>query len=437
MMSKFLLINILLFAALFQTYSQNSGWIRQNSHSLNSSASCIYFINENTGWLSASGYFESLSKGAFLKTTDGGNNWVTILNDNQTSYPSFCFVNSLTGWLVGNSYYDITPGGWGYRFIYKTTDGGLNWVINHSDSTTTGFGKVFFLNQNTGWITARSLIFKTTNAGIHWDSTTITGTSYLTDVQFLDANYGWSTGGYVGRLYNSLNGGFSWNIVIDLNQNIPLWSIRFVNNVTGWVTGSFGRMFKTTSAGIEWDSLNIFTNQNLTQIYFLNPQTGYLTSGLYPDPNGVIYKSINGGLNWTQQYSTGFTNLGSIFFVNENIGWAGGIKEDTCLILKTTSGGIGIHEISTLVPDAFILSQNYPNPFNPSTSIKFAIPKAIDIVLIIYNALGQAVSTLVNEHLNPGTYSVEWNSSNFPSGVYFYKITGGNYSETKKMVLVK
>ena len=97
----------------------------------------------------------------------------------------------------------------------------------------------------------------------------------------------------------------------------------------------------------------------------------------------------------------------------------------------------GINHLNSIIPNNFSLSQNYPNPFNPNTTIKFAIPRAGDVGLAIYNALGQVVATLVNEHLNAGTYSADWNSSDFPSGVYFYKLTSGDFTETKKMVLIK
>jgi type IX secretion system substrate protein len=98
---------------------------------------------------------------------------------------------------------------------------------------------------------------------------------------------------------------------------------------------------------------------------------------------------------------------------------------------------IGIIPISAEVPDKFSLSQNYPNPFNPSTRIHFAIPGALISNLCIYDILGREVATLVSEHLKAGIYEVEWNAGNYPSGVYYYKLTAGEFSETKKMILIK
>lgn len=98
---------------------------------------------------------------------------------------------------------------------------------------------------------------------------------------------------------------------------------------------------------------------------------------------------------------------------------------------------IGIEPISTEAPKSFSLSQNYPNPFNPATKINFGVPIRSFAEIIIYNSLGQEITQIVNQELAPGIYSVDWNASNYPSGVYFYRLTAGDYSETKKMILMK
>ncbi len=101
-----------------------------------------------------------------------------------------------------------------------------------------------------------------------------------------------------------------------------------------------------------------------------------------------------------------------------------------------------VRNISSEVPDKFTLGQNYPNPFNPVTKIKFAIPSNVkgqtsDVKLIIYDALGKNVATLVNEKLNAGSYEAEFNGSNYSSGIYFYKLEAGDFSEVKRMILLK
>jgi hypothetical protein len=106
-------------------------------------------------------------------------------------------------------------------------------------------------------------------------------------------------------------------------------------------------------------------------------------------------------------------------------------------------GYTGINKISENIPSAFSLSQNYPNPFNPSTKIKFDVPNSPfevdkgDVKLVVYYALGIEITTLVNGTLSPGTYETEWNASNYASGIYYYRLISGDYSETKKMILIK
>jgi hypothetical protein len=98
---------------------------------------------------------------------------------------------------------------------------------------------------------------------------------------------------------------------------------------------------------------------------------------------------------------------------------------------------IGIQPISSEIPVQFSLSQNYPNPFNPTTNFEFSIPNAEFVNLTIYDAMGRVVEILHNGELKPGIYEADWNASNFTSGVYFYKLSAGSFTETKKMVLVK
>jgi len=101
-----------------------------------------------------------------------------------------------------------------------------------------------------------------------------------------------------------------------------------------------------------------------------------------------------------------------------------------------------ITTLSTIIPDGFKLFQNFPNPFNPKTKIRFDLPTvgqmhAFDLRLVIYDVSGREVMTLLNQKLSPGSYSVEWDASDFPSGIYFYKLISDDFSTTKKMILTK
>jgi flagellar hook assembly protein FlgD len=83
------------------------------------------------------------------------------------------------------------------------------------------------------------------------------------------------------------------------------------------------------------------------------------------------------------------------------------------------------------------LFQNYPNPFNPATNIRYSIKENGIVTIKIYDILGKEIATLVNEKQSPGMYEVTWDASQYSSGIYFYKLTAGEFSEVKKMILIK
>jgi hypothetical protein len=105
--------------------------------------------------------------------------------------------------------------------------------------------------------------------------------------------------------------------------------------------------------------------------------------------------------------------------------------------LTDAGGSTGLNQISQIVPDKFEVYQNYPNPFNPSTTIRFNIPSGGFTNLSVYNMLGQKVETLLNKRLDAGSYRYDWHPSGLSSGVYYYILKSDNYSDTKKMLLIK
>jgi hypothetical protein len=98
---------------------------------------------------------------------------------------------------------------------------------------------------------------------------------------------------------------------------------------------------------------------------------------------------------------------------------------------------VGNNNNGTGIPEGYNLAQNYPNPFNPSTTIEFSIPVKSSVALNIYNTSGQLVSTLAGGEYQPGTYKIDWNATNFASGVYFYSLQAGNFTQTKKLIFIK
>lgn len=113
------------------------------------------------------------------------------------------------------------------------------------------------------------------------------------------------------------------------------------------------------------------------------------------------------------------------------------LTEPTYAIYNRSSAPVGIQTISQQIPGKFHLLQNYPNPFNPETNIAFDIPVSGFVKLSVFDITGKEVAALVKDQLLPGSYEYSWNASNYPSGVYFYKLEMNNFSDTRRMVLVK
>ncbi|MBZ0201848.1 MAG: T9SS type A sorting domain-containing protein [Ignavibacteria bacterium] len=109
---------------------------------------------------------------------------------------------------------------------------------------------------------------------------------------------------------------------------------------------------------------------------------------------------------------------------------------------RNPTGNIGITTISSEIPASFSLYQNYPNPFNPSTKIRFDVPperngRDRSLQIIIYDMLGREIAVLVNENLNPGTYEVDWDAADYPSGVYLCRLETDKFNDTRKLILLK
>ncbi|HRJ05823.1 MAG TPA: T9SS type A sorting domain-containing protein, partial [Ignavibacteria bacterium] len=100
-------------------------------------------------------------------------------------------------------------------------------------------------------------------------------------------------------------------------------------------------------------------------------------------------------------------------------------------------GALGIQPVTGEIPLNYSLQQNYPNPFNPVTNIKFSIPEAGFVKLVVFDVTGKVVSTLISQSMKAGNYVADFDASSLTSGVYFYKLTSGSYINTKRMILVK
>lgn len=142
-------------------------------------------------------------------------------------------------------------------------------------------------------------------------------------------------------------------------------------------------------------------------------------------------------------------NIGLVYYSYfSDFGWQGGqhstyYKLKGCVLNGVVYGDTtqrpiaSLTQLNSLIPSEFSLSQNYPNPFNPTTTISFDVPKNSFVKLKIYDVSGKELAILVNENLNIGSYNYQWDASNFPSGIYFYKLEANDFVDTKRMVLLK
>jgi uncharacterized delta-60 repeat protein len=227
--------------------------------------------------------------------------------------------------------------------------------------------------------------------------------------------------------------------------------------VTGrsWGNASTGEDYATlkyNSAGAEqWTTTYNGTGNGYDYAYSIavdGSGNAYVTGRSLGNGTGSDYATIkynsSGIEEWTAIYNGPGNNYdwassiavdgsGKVYVTGQSTG--SGPDEDYATIKY--SQPIGIKPISTEIPNAYKLLQNYPNPFNPTTKIRFAIPKSSFAILVVYDALGRETETLVNEQLNAGTYEVDWNAGKFSSGVYYYKIQTTDFSQTKKMILIK
>lgn len=141
---------------------------------------------------------------------------------------------------------------------------------------------------------------------------------------------------------------------------------------------------------------------------------------------------------WTQTQLMAFYNMKAIYY-DGSFGIHNPEFIYTLLIesYRQLGGVVGVEDEQQTVPTEYALYNNYPNPFNPSTNIKFALPKASNVKLVIYDAIGREVRTLVNNELTAGTHTIAFNANNLASGVYLYKIEAGDFVKVNKMLLVK
>ncbi len=278
-------------------------------------------------------------------------------------------------------------------------------------------------------------------------------------------------------LVKSTDRGTTW-IPVNVGLSFSyIWLVRIIEGNIFAATSGNG-VIRSTDGGSNWTAIG--NGLPKLTIYGLAGEGNYLYVGMYDrvDPGSGVYRSTNSGATWSQ-LNSGLTSTmvlalclngtnvfagteyGGIFILaNHGDQWVEINNQDLIhrsvrsicsntsdLFVGLTGGGVWKRRLSEVVTTANItlqyaprnirLNQNYPNPFNPSTQIRYTLPRDIHVSLKVYNVLGKEVETLLNGVIPAGTHVVTWNATNVPSGVYFYRLQAGSFTETKKLLLLK
>ncbi len=362
----------------------------------------------------------------YKRSPDGGVSWgadTRLTNNTAISWPPSVAVS---GSAVHVVWYDDRDGN--FEIYYKrSTDGGVNWSADTRLSINTAFSG--------------------------YPSVTVSGS--VVHVVWYDGRDG------NDELYykRSTDGGVSWGADTRLTNNTAT-SVYPSVTVSGSVVhvvwqderdGNYEIYYKrSTDGGVNWSADTRLTNNTADSYIPSVAVSGSVVHVVWydgRDGNYEIYykRSTDGGVNWSADTRlTNNTDVSQIPSVAVSgtvvhVVWTDNRDGNAEIYYKRdpTGNPFGIININSEIPKEFSLSQNYPNPFNPSTVIKFQVASSSSVKITVFDVLGREVATLVNEQLQPGTYEADWNADKFASGVYYYKLSAENYSETRKMMLIK
>ena len=267
-----------------------------------------------------------------------------------------------------------------FHGIYVSTNNGINWyVTSQYDGTTYSLASIYNIIYAG---TDGSGVYYSTNSGNNWAPTNLTG-KYVHSLVAKDTNLYAATDNW--GIYHSSDYGYSWKKIID---SVTVTSLAVDD--------------KYIIAGIK--------------------DKGILYYPIF-DSNWVIR---NQGFDKTPPINSLFISGNYVLAGTNRSVW----KRDYYDLIDTTIK-------KKIYPTVFRLYQNYPNPFNSITTIKYDVEKATTIKIVVYNILGCKIETLVNEVQPKDKYEVKWNASQYSSGIYFLKIIHGDYSDTKKMLMIK
>ena len=425
---------ILFFLLIIFTFTLNAQnfWEKLESPTANRLTSVV-FTDSLNGWVAG-------DSAIILHTSDGGENWETQFYNDSLNIVNLCFLNDQYGFAsaVSNLY---EPFG---SFLLRTTDGGANWAAEYMRIGELFINYVYFLDSLNGFTAGYPGFFmRTSDGGENWrpvtrDSSIFAGYPPY-KIKFYNENYGYACGGVrdvTGVIWRTTDSGFSWDTVVDTSSAPPepLFAIQILDSLNILVMGGdpeYGAStLRTTDAGNFWEYNTLGILWYPVEVGFRTASEGWAPMG----PKLGFLFTTDSGENWSLLPTPDSAYVTNINFPDSSHGYAVGIDGT---ILKYTYQKP--NEVITNVSktNSLQLAQNYPNPFNPVTNISYHISSAGLVSIKVYNILGRQIAVLANEYKPEGSYTVEFDGSNLPSGVYLCRMKAGEYTAVRKMLLIK
>lgn len=329
-----------------------------------------------------------------------------------------------------------------YNGIKRSTNGGLNWQDASSGLTGSAawIGPIISHPTEAGvFYTAREKVFKSTDWGASWFPISSGTSGIIREMAICKSNPSvmYVSSGYL--IFKSTNAGTSFLSTTTGLQNRTISSVYIhpdSSNVVLLTYSGFGtgKIYKTTNGGSSWNNIS----GNLPD----SPVNDMLI--YYPGvPTSIYYTAMDAGVFYTDNYGSNWIELADSLpnSVAMNLDY----HLSTNAVRVATHGRgvwelgntIGIINFNHEIPSGYSLKQNYPNPFNPVTFIKYDIYNEGFVNLAVYDILGRELKKIISENQRPGTYTVQFNGSSLSSGVYFYKLSVNGFTETKKMLITK
>jgi photosystem II stability/assembly factor-like uncharacterized protein len=392
---------------VFLSTNNGAGWMQSSIGLVNSTITSLA-VSGNNIFAGTDAY------GVYL-LTDGGTNWGQVNNDIHGTQIYSLAAND-------NNIYTGTPGG-----IYLSTDSGASWTSKRNGMTASKIISFAFNGSNIFAGTYTQGIFHSTDNGDNWtpaglDNNSVLGISFVGNNIIAAASDG---------VHLSTDNGTSWTLTNNgLPANQSMRAIAVIGSNVFTATQNHG-VYLTTNEGLSWAAVNNGlpdTNVCAIAVHGVDVFAGTASGNVFLSTNnGTRWVNINDGLATDE-------TIGSFAFCGTKI-YAGtygaGVWE------RSLSEIVGVNNEAKKLPNDFALLQNYPNPFNPSTVISYSLKSGSFIRVIVYNALGETIKVLENEYKSAGSYSVTFNASGLSSGVYFYRLEAGQFTQVRKMVVMK